>query len=57
MRYHGANKWPIHSDSGEFYMMLPSWIDSDGKSIDLPELEGILIRCTDVSWVEFVHSD
>ena len=38
-------------------MMYPSWILDDGKTLDLPELDGILINAENVQWVEFVKPD
>lgn len=47
-------EWPIEPGKGQFYIMMPAWIDEDGKQIDLPELDGILVQASDVQWVEFV---
>lgn len=53
--YGWPKEWPIESNTGQFYLMMPSWIDEDGSQIELPELEGILIGASDVRWVEFLH--
>lgn len=51
--YGWPKEWPIEPNKGQFYIMLPSWIDADGAVIELPELDGILIQASDVQWVEF----
>ena len=53
--YGWPKEWPVEPDKGQFYIMLPSWIQDDGESIDLPELDGILISAKDVRWVEFLE--
>ncbi|MEX0709404.1 MAG: DUF6338 family protein [Woeseia sp.] len=52
--YGWPKEWPIEPGSGQFYIMNPSWITDDGKEIELPQLDGILVRATNVKWVEFV---
>lgn len=52
--YGWPKEWPIESDKGQFYIMEPSWIDDKGKSIELVQLDGILINAKDVQWVEFM---
>jgi hypothetical protein len=42
---------------GQFYIMVPSWIGNDGKPIDLPQLDGLLISAKDVRWVEFLRKE
>lgn len=34
--------------------MMPSWIKEDGKQIELPQLDGVLVSARDVKWVEFL---
>lgn len=53
--YGWPKEWPIEADKGQFYMMLPAWIDKEGDAIDLDVLDGILIQATDVQWVEFMR--
>lgn len=53
--YGWPKEWPITSDEGQFYIMVPAWINEDGDQIDLPELDGILIRARDVQWIEFIN--
>lgn len=55
--YGWPKEWPAESGEGEFYMMYPSWILDDGKMLDLPELDGILILAENVQWVEFIKPD
>ncbi len=52
--YGWPKEWPVNPDRGQFYIMLPSWIQSDGSSIELPTLDGVLVNATDVKWVEFM---
>ena len=55
--YGWPKEWPIEPGRGQFYIMLPSWILENGKQLDLPELDGILIDAKDVRWVEFLNSE
>ena len=52
--YGWPKEWPIERDKGQFYVMLPSWIEEDGKEINLPDVDGILLDAKDVKWVEFM---
>jgi hypothetical protein len=52
--YGWPKEWPVEPDRGQFYIMLPSWIQADGKQIEMPQLDGLLISAKDVRWVEFV---
>ncbi|KAB7627748.1 DUF6338 family protein [Alkalilimnicola sp. S0819] len=52
--YGWPKEWPVEADKGQFYLMLPCWIQEDGSSIDLAQLDGILVHARDVKWVEFV---
>lgn len=53
--YGWPKEWPVEADKGQFYIMLPSWIKSDGTQIDLPQLDGVLVSASDVRWVEFIE--
>jgi len=53
--YGWPKEWPLEPDKGQFYIMLPAWILEDGSQLDLPELDGVLIRADDVKWVEFLR--
>ncbi|MEE2601643.1 MAG: DUF6338 family protein [Pseudomonadota bacterium] len=53
--YGWPKEWPLEPGNGQFYIMLPAWILSDGKQQDLPELDGVLVRAEDVKWVEFLN--
>ncbi|HEU0153502.1 MAG TPA: DUF6338 family protein [Arenimonas sp.] len=55
--YGWPKEWPIDPQRGQFYIQVPSWIDVDGKAIDLPQLDGVLIHVEDVDWVEFMRHD
>ena len=55
--YGWPKEWPTEPEKGQFYMMLPSWILCDGKQLDLPELDGILVNAKDVQWVEFLNEE
>lgn len=53
--YGWPKEWPIEPEKGQFYIMIPSWIDDEGTLVDLPELDGILISAKEVKWIEFVE--
>ncbi|MEW7992295.1 MAG: DUF6338 family protein [Candidatus Thiodiazotropha sp.] len=53
--YGWPKEWPIERERGQFYIMLPSWIQEDGTQLELPTLDGILIDAHDVQWVEFIQ--
>ncbi|WP_146166022.1 DUF6338 family protein [Stenotrophobium rhamnosiphilum] len=53
--YGWPKEWPIEADKGQFYIMLPAWIQEDGTQVDLPQLDGILVSVKDVKWVEFLQ--
>src|SRR5690606_16363245 len=52
--YGWPKEWPIESNRGQFYIMLPAWINDDGTVLDLPQLDGVLVQASDVKWVEFI---
>ena len=54
--YGWPKEWPVDPSKGQFYVQLPSWIDESGKSIELPQLDGILVHVQDVDWVEFLNN-
>ena len=54
--YGWPKEWPVESDRGQFYIMLPSWIQPDGKQIELSQLDGVLVSAKDVKWIEFIES-
>jgi hypothetical protein len=53
--YGWPKEWPIEPEKGQFFIMLPSWIQEDGTQVELAELDGVLIHARDVQWVEFVQ--
>jgi hypothetical protein len=55
--YGWPKEWPVEPDKGQFYIMLPSWIKDNGKQIDMPQLDGLLISAKDVKWIEFLRSE
>jgi hypothetical protein len=55
--YGWPKEWPIKSDEGQFYIMLPAWIKEDNSQVDMAELDGILVSATDVRWVEFIRDE
>lgn len=52
--YGWPKEWPLEPNKGQFYILLPAWILENGEQVDLPELDGVLIRAEDVKWVEFL---
>jgi hypothetical protein len=55
--YGWPKEWPIDPDKGQFYIQVPSWIDAEANTIDLPQLDGILVHVKDVDWVEFIRQE
>lgn len=55
--YGWPKEWPLEPNKGQFYIMLPSWINDDESETHLPELDGVLIRAEDVKWVEFLRTE
>lgn len=55
--YGWPKEWPVECGKGQFYIQLPSWIQTDGTQLDLTQLDGVLINATDVKWVEFISDD
>lgn len=45
-------EWPLNPSNGQFYIQDPAWIDDDGNTVELRDLDGIIIHATDVRWVE-----
>lgn len=54
--YGWPKEWPVDPARGQFYIQEPSWISNEGKEINLPQLDGILVQVQDVKWVEFLGS-
>lgn len=54
--YGWPKEWPVESDKGQFYIMLPSWIEENGDQIDLSPVDGVLISAKDVKWIEFIKT-
>lgn len=52
--YGWPKEWPIESEKGHFFIMEPSWIEEEGKQLDLPNVYGLLVAAKDVKWVEFI---
>lgn len=53
--YGWPKEWPIEPEKGQFFIMLPSWIQEDGTEVHLPQLDGILVHARDVQWIEFMQ--
>ena len=52
--YGWPKEWPNESEKGHFFIMQPSWVQSDGTQIELTNVHGLLVASKDVKWVEFV---
>lgn len=55
--YGWPKEWSNTPEEGQLYIQEPSWIDDEGKTVDLPQLDGILVHSKDVQWVEFVRHE
>jgi len=44
--------WPNRHDSGHFVVSQPAWFLDDGESVELPQLEQMVIAAEDVTMVE-----
>lgn len=51
--YGWPHEWPSDPSKGHFVLMNPSWIDGD-QYIDLPQVESIMFKVSDIKWVEFI---
>ncbi|OUE79103.1 hypothetical protein AZ013_004145 [Citrobacter freundii] len=49
------HEWPSDPSKGHFVLMFPSWLDGD-KEIPLPQVEIIILKVTDIRWVEFLNN-
>lgn len=47
-------EWPVDPCKGQFFIQVPSWINDEGKAIDLPQLNAFLVHVKDVHRVEFI---
>jgi hypothetical protein len=54
--YGWPKEWPTQYDKGHFYIMQPVWLREDGSTIDLENVDGILVNVTDIKWVEFMSN-
>ncbi len=54
--YGWPKEWPTEADRGHFYIMQPIWLLESGSTIDLENVDGILVSAKDVKWVEFMNS-
>ena len=53
--YGWPKTWPSDPEKGHFLIILPSWIDAEGKEHSLEGIDGMLINVSDVKWVEFLN--
>ncbi|HGS6999623.1 TPA: DUF6338 family protein [Klebsiella pneumoniae] len=53
--YGWPHEWPSDPTKGHFVLMYPAWIDGD-KYIDLPQVESIIFKVSDIKWVEFIKA-
>ncbi|MFJ5508776.1 DUF6338 family protein [Pectobacterium jejuense] len=49
-------EWPSDPTKGHFVLAEPAWIDED-QYIDLPQVESIIFKVSDIKWVEFIKND
>ena len=55
--YGWPTEWPSEPAKGHFSLEQASWLDEDGKEIQLTGVHCILIRAQDVKWVEFMRKN
>ena len=48
-------EWPSEPGNGHFLITDASWLDTDGKEIQITGVENMLIDAKDVKWVEFMR--
>jgi hypothetical protein len=48
--------WPSDTDKGHFYLQHPAWLNESGEQIIQVGVEGILIKASDVHWVELLET-
>ncbi|ECC9829069.1 hypothetical protein D6K36_11030 [Salmonella enterica subsp. enterica] len=53
--YGWPHEWPSDPSKGHFVLMHPAWIDGENY-IDLPQVESIMFKVSDIKWVEFIKS-
>lgn len=49
------HEWPSDPSKGHFVLMFPSWLDGN-EEIQLPQVEIIILKVTDIRWVEFLNN-
>ncbi|WP_445370305.1 DUF6338 family protein [Methylomonas sp. HW2-6] len=54
--YGWPKEWPTQYDKGHFYIMQPIWLGDDGSTIELKNVDGILVNVADIKWVEFMNN-
>ena len=52
--YGWPQMWPSDPEKGHFFIVHPSWLDTENKEHALSDLEGLLVNVADVQWVEFL---
>lgn len=55
--YGWPKEWSNTPEEGQLYIQMPTWLNEDRESIDLPQLDGILIHSKDVQWIEFARNE
>lgn len=49
------HEWPSDPTKGHFVLMNPSWLIGE-EEIPLPQIEIIILKVTDIRWVEFLNN-
>ncbi len=52
--YGWPHEWPSDPTKGHFVLMFPAWLDGQ-EYVDLPQVESIMFKVSDIKWVEFIH--
>lgn len=48
-------EWPSQQTTGHFVIAEPSWLNDDGSETEVTGVSKMVIRATDVKWVEFLE--
>lgn len=50
-------EWPSQPEKGHFLLRNPSWISEKGDYIDMPTVKFMLLKSSDIKWVEFLQDN
>lgn len=50
-------EWPSQPEKGHFLLRNPSWLDENGQYVNMPTVKYILLKSSDIKWVEFLQDN